>query len=102
MQAQLATSGIMNVFNAKEADAEWSLSKFKPSETGKWSHGYHRYPAKFIPQLVEKLIDEYVSTEDAHINDPFYGCGTTPSERRVGVYNLCWQGLLIYGLCQMA
>jgi len=27
--------------------------------------------------LVERLIDKYVSTENAHINDPFYGCGTT-------------------------
>ena len=29
------------------------------------------------PQLVEKLIDEYISDAEAHINDPFCGCGTT-------------------------
>lgn len=77
MQAQLATSDIIEAFRAKGKDPDWSFSEYKPSDTGKWSHSYHRYPAKFIPQLVERLIDEYVSTEDAHINDPFYGCGTT-------------------------
>ena len=68
---------ILCLFNTKKIDNDWSFVEYKPSDTGKWTHGYHRYPAKFIPQLVEKLIDEYVSGEDAHINDPFYGCGTT-------------------------
>ncbi|MBM3213228.1 site-specific DNA-methyltransferase, partial [Candidatus Poribacteria bacterium] len=48
-----------------------------PSDTSKWTHGYHRYPAKFIPQLVERLFDEYTTNGEAHINDPFCGCGTT-------------------------
>jgi len=64
-------------FNTKEIDVDWSFAKYKPSDTGKWTHGYHRYPAKFIQQLVEKLIDEYVPQKCAHINDPFMGCGTT-------------------------
>jgi hypothetical protein len=68
---------IIKLFHTKDVDESWSFIENKPSDTGKWTHGYHRYPAKFIPQLVEKLIDEYVSTEDAHINDPFMGCGTT-------------------------
>lgn len=68
---------ILRKFASKSIDGEWSFSEYKPSDTGKWTHGYHRYPAKFIPQLVEKLIDEYISSENAHINDPFYGCGTT-------------------------
>jgi len=51
----------------------------KPSDTGKWTHNYHRYPAKFIPQLVEKLLDEYIINNDnnTQINDPFMGSGTT-------------------------
>ena len=69
--------GIMDLFNAKKIDKNWSFIEYKPSDTGKWTHDYHRYPAKFIPQLVERLINEYVSSKDAHINDPFYGCGTT-------------------------
>lgn len=69
---------VITLFNQKEIDKEWSFAEYKPSQTSKWTHGYHRYPAKFIPQLVEKLIDEYLPyREDAHVNDPFMGCGTT-------------------------
>jgi DNA modification methylase len=68
---------IIHHFNTKEIDIDWSFAEYKPSDTGKWTHDYHRYPAKFIPQLVERLIDEYILHKDAHINDPFMGCGTT-------------------------
>jgi DNA modification methylase len=68
---------IIELFKTKSIDADWSFAQAKPSETGKWTHNYHRYPAKFIPQLVERLFDEYVPTRDAHVNDPFMGCGTT-------------------------
>jgi len=68
---------ILHLFNTKNIDKDWSFIGYKPSDTGKWTHSYHRYPAKFIPQLVEKLMEEYISEEDAHINDPFMGCGTT-------------------------
>ena len=68
---------IIHLFNTKEVDEDWSFARYKPSDTGKWTHNYHRYPAKFIPQLVERLIDEYISDKEAHINDPFIGCGTT-------------------------
>ena len=68
---------ILYLFDTKKIDKEWSFVGYKPSDTGKWTHSYHRYPAKFIPQLVEKLMVEYISEEDAHINDPFMGCGTT-------------------------
>lgn len=68
---------IRRYFRNKAIDSEWAFAGAKPSDTGKWTHDYHRYPAKFIPQLVERLVDEYITTEDAHINDPFMGCGTT-------------------------
>jgi len=68
---------ILEIFEKKEIDKEWSFSGFKPSDTSKWTHGYHRYPAKFIPQLVERLFDEYITNGEAQINDPFCGCGTT-------------------------
>ncbi len=78
IQAQRKTpQEILRLFDEKEIDDSWSFDELKPSDTGKWTHSYHRYPAKFIPQLVEKLIDEYISSENAHINDPFMGCGTT-------------------------
>jgi len=68
---------IIDIFNTKMIDEDWSFIDYKPSDTGKWTHNYHRYPAKFIPQLVEKLFDEYILDESAHVNDPFMGCGTT-------------------------
>ena len=68
---------ILHLFNEKRVDSDWSFVEYKPSERSKWTHDYHRYPAKFIPQLVERLVDEYIANEEAYINDPFYGCGTT-------------------------
>jgi len=64
-------------FDQISIDKDWSFSECKPSDTGKWTHGYHRYPAKFIPQLVEKLMDTYIDNATASVNDPFMGCGTT-------------------------
>lgn len=78
MQQQIISPDkIIELFDTKQTDGEWAFEGYRPSDTGKWTHGYHRYPAKFIPQLVEKLIDEYVSKGNAHVNDPFMGCGTT-------------------------
>ena len=68
---------ILNLFKEKGIDEDWTFAEYKPSDTGKWTHSYHRYPAKFIPQLVERVINEYITSEDAHIDDPFMGCGTT-------------------------
>lgn len=68
---------IVALFNNLRIDKNWSFEEFKPSETSKWTHCYHRYPAKYIPQLVEKLFDEYVNSSEAQINDPFIGSGTT-------------------------
>ncbi len=58
-------------------DHDWSFSELGNKETNKLTHGYHRYPAKFIPQLVEKLIKNYIEKKSAIINDPFIGSGTT-------------------------
>ncbi len=68
---------IFEWFDQTSIDKAWSFDGCKPSDTGKWTHGYHRYPAKFIPQLVERLLDEYINDRTASVNDPFMGCGTT-------------------------
>jgi hypothetical protein len=57
----LTPKEIIELFSKKEIDEDWSFDYLKPSDTNKLTHGYHRYPAKFIPQLVEKLLDEYAS-----------------------------------------
>ncbi|MFQ3599650.1 MAG: DNA methyltransferase [Chloroherpetonaceae bacterium] len=77
IQKKATASEISEWIKSSPVQKEWSFAEYKPSQTGKWSHDYHRYPAKFIPQLVEKLLDEYISHADAHINDPFMGSGTT-------------------------
>ena len=54
------------------------------------THGYHKYPAKFIPPLAARLIEKYTQP-DALVVDPFMGSGTTLVEamlygrRTVGV-----------------
>ncbi len=67
---------ILELFRRTGVDESWSFGWLKQSQTGKLTHCYHRYPAKFIPQLVERLLEEYAPGE-VHVNDPFFGCGTT-------------------------
>jgi len=69
---------IIDIFRSVEVDKHWSFIEYKPSDTSKLTHCYHRYPAKFIPQLVEKLMDEYLTgVKEPHVNDLFMGSGTT-------------------------
>ncbi|MDI6889596.1 MAG: DNA methyltransferase [Thermodesulfovibrionales bacterium] len=71
-------SEIIELFKAKKVEKDWSFIEYKPSDTSKLTHCYHRYPAKFIPQLVEKLMDEYlIGIREPHVNDLFMGSGTT-------------------------
>lgn len=55
---------------------DWAFSDAKRSDTAYITHGYHRYPAKFIPQLARRVIDEHTNVGDT-VLDPFSGCGTT-------------------------
>lgn len=64
-----------------QPDPSWSFEGLKPSETNYATHGYHRYPAKFIPQLAERLILSY-SEEGDRVVDPFMGSGTTLVEAK--------------------
>lgn len=69
---------ILDFFATLEVDSSWAFIHCKPSDTNKLTHGYHRYPAKFIPQVVERLFDEYLGEhKEAHVNDLFMGSGTT-------------------------
>ena len=49
---------------------------FPDASTGYLTHGLHPYPAKFIPQIPNALIQELSSVGDT-ILDPFCGSGTT-------------------------
>jgi len=65
-----------------EYNEKWSFRELSRKDTKYITHGYHRYPAKFIPQLAAKLINEY-SNENDLIVDPFLGSGTTLVESKV-------------------
>lgn len=59
--------------NVEEWYNEWDFKEYNPNI---YSHGFHQYPAKFIPQLVRKLLRVF-SDENSIILDNFMGSGTT-------------------------
>lgn len=59
---------------------EWAFESVRSTE--QWTHGYHRYPAKFLPDVVRKIIEEYANGSKL-IADLFAGCGTTLVEAKV-------------------
>ena len=75
-------------FRHKNIDYSWSFSDKTVKDTSYITHGYYTYPAKFIPQLAERLIKENSMKGDIVI-DPFMGSGTTVIEsivnQRIGV-----------------
>jgi tRNA G10 N-methylase Trm11 len=54
----------------------WSEAELPERERTKHVHRLHPYLGKFVPQLVEALLDRYV-TRGGHVLDPFAGSGTT-------------------------
>jgi DNA modification methylase len=79
---------IKNRFQSIPIDYSWSFADKTIKDTAYITHGYYTYPAKFIPQLVSRLINEYSQKGDVVI-DPFMGSGTTIVEsivnHRIGI-----------------
>jgi DNA modification methylase len=73
---------ITNLFEKCKIDYSWSFSDKTRKDTAYITHGYHRYPAKFIPQIVSRLAEKYTKEGD-FVVDPFGGCGTTLVESKV-------------------
>ena len=71
-----------------KTDPSWAFADCTRTQTQYITHGYHTYPAKFIPQLAARLIRE-LSSENEIVVDPFMGSGTTIVEAmmqgRIGV-----------------
>ena len=63
-------------FDDVPADPSWSFAECSARDTGYITHCYHRYPAKFIPQVAARLIREHSEPGDT-VLDPFMGSGTT-------------------------
>lgn len=62
---------------------EWSFRDVGRSQTTAFTHDYHRYPAKFIPQIVKRLIEDFAPDKNQVVCDPFGGCGTTLVEAKL-------------------
>jgi len=73
---------VATLFSKTKIDHSWSFSDKTRKDTAYITHGYHRYPAKFIPQIVSRLLKKYTKEGDL-IVDPFGGCGTTLVESKV-------------------
>ncbi len=63
------------LYTELDLDLSWSERALPERERTKHVHRLHPYHGKFIPQLVEALLSEYVPR--GRILDPFAGSGTT-------------------------
>ena len=76
------TNEILSTFAKLKPELSWSFAGTTTAQTGYITHNYHRYPAKFIPQLAARLICEYSEIGDLVV-DPFMGSGTTLVEAKI-------------------
>ena len=60
----------------RPVDLSDELGKYIGKQVSYATHGIHRYPAKFIPQIPRFCIESYSKVGD-DILDPFMGSGTT-------------------------
>ena len=67
------TDTIKRAFVTLKPREEWSFRDAGRSQTTAFTHDYHRYPAKFIPQIVRKLIKDYAPSGTQVVCDPFGG-----------------------------
>jgi DNA modification methylase len=67
-------------FDKIRVSQKWCFKNVRSTE--QWTHGYHRYPAKFLPNLVKKIIEDYTQKDDLVV-DFFAGCGTTLVESKI-------------------
>ena len=71
---------LITLFDNSTVDETWCFKNVRSIE--QWTHGYHRYPAKFLPNVVKKLIEDFTGDGEI-IADMFAGCGTTLVEAKI-------------------
>ena len=76
------TKSIIELLRKTKIESSWAFADKTRKDTAYATHGYHRYPAKFIPQIVSRLLEKYTKEGDLVV-DPFGGCGTTLVESKV-------------------
>jgi hypothetical protein len=64
------------LYGRLDLELSWSEAELPERERTKHVHRLHPYLGKFVPQLVESLLDRYVEP-GGHVLDPFAGSGTT-------------------------
>jgi hypothetical protein len=64
------------LYDSIDLELSWSERELPERERTKHVHRLHPYLGKFIPQLVEVLVERYFSPRQ-HVLDPFAGSGTT-------------------------
>jgi hypothetical protein len=69
-----------------DLELSWSEQALPERERTKHVHRLHPYLGKFIPQLVEALLERYVP-RGGHVLDPFAGSGTTLVQALEGGYD---------------
>jgi len=79
----ITTDRIIKLFIDLKPNKGWSFCDAGRLQTSALTHDYHRYPAKFIPQIVRKLINDYAPKKTRVVCDPFGGCGTTLVEAKL-------------------
>lgn len=73
---------LKEIFQQLGEDHSWVFEDLTQKDTSYATHGFHKYPAKFIPQLAKRCIEENTDSNDV-VCDPFMGCGTTLIESLV-------------------
>ena len=65
-----------------------SLFNINPKSVTHYTHGFHKYPGKFIPQIPSWAINKYLNPKSpGTVFDPFCGSGTTLVESLVRGHN---------------
>src|SRR3989338_1414078 len=67
---------LKEIFQQLAEDSSWVFEDLTQKDTSYATHGFHKYPAKFIPQLARRCIEENTNSNYV-VCDPFMGCGTT-------------------------
>jgi DNA modification methylase len=71
---------------------DWAL---QDANTKYYTHGYHPYSSKYIPQIPNQLISTFSERNDL-ILDPFVGSGTTLVESKVLGQPYDWENRFIW------
>jgi len=66
-----------------------SILNISARDVNSYTHGFHKYPAKFIPHIPKWAIDKYLNGDkNKYILDPFCGSGTTLVEGVIAGHNV--------------